>query len=724
MNYRRLCFLMSCLLVLIVACGRTTPTPNQPTTEQPAENSEISNDEQLLPQPETPDGQEPGAQDPKTEETTPEPTKDIDEDELEFVLDTLATNTYYLSDLRPDNSSNAQGPIEKDSSNGSQAGGDGRTLLVNGKTYAKGFGTTAPSELVFDLGGVCKTFSAEVGIDARATNLASSVIFQVYADEVKLWESDLVIFVNVAKATGLLDVTSKQKLKLVVTDGGNGGQGDFADWLNPIVSCDAPPPALAPKDAQDKGYFGPLRDWPVIATHAALLPDSTVIAWYGRDANKANSADYNDQSKHNSTTVDLWTPHTNTHSRQDNQTTELFCSGAIPLVDGRLFVAGGHLGYKTMYPGSIHTNFFNTTDKQWLRGPDMTEGRWYPSLINLPNKEVLVIGGSSNETTRFNYIPDVWNPETNMLRRLSGASAQNRDFRHYYPWVHVAPNGEVFYSGSTKSMAYLSTNGAGSWSSTYQRDTLNRVYGSSVMYEPGKILIMGGGTKDNVTDTAVTIDLNNGVTATATTSMSSKRYNLNATLLPNGHVFVNGGNTSGINFDDTTSVYSSEIWAPKTGQWGLGASAQKPRNYHSVALLLPDATVWTAGGGGCGTKCNQQSAEIYYPPYLFKKDGSGLLASRPKLQEAPTSMMYNQSYTLSSTSTKNIQAVTLVALGSVTHAFNMGQRFIELPITSKSGNNLTVTSPANANFAPPGYYMLFVMNTNGVPSVARILQVH
>ncbi|MGL4609568.1 MAG: hypothetical protein ACRCYY_07760 [Trueperaceae bacterium] len=149
------------------------------------------------------------------------------------------------------------------------------------------------------------------------------------------------------------------------------------------------------------------------------------------------------------------------------------------------------------------------------------------------------------------------------------------------------------------------------------------------MYEPNKLLVMGGGPEGSVTNTATTVSL--GSTVTATNTMSSARKNLNATLLADGKVFVNGGNTSGANFDDTTSVYTTETWNPSDGSWTLGVSAQKPRNYHSVSLLLPDATVWTAGGGGCAViqprARNQLNAELYYPPYLFKTDSSGLLAT-------------------------------------------------------------------------------------------------
>lgn len=635
----------------------------------------------------------------------------------------LAPNTYYLSDLRAESVKNTFGPLEKDSSNGDKFGGDGRVLTINSKTYAKGLGVTSPSEVVYNLGGRCSVFSAEVGVDDLWNATRGSVTFEVYTDNVKIWDSGLMTYTDPFKPTGSLNITGKQLLKLVTTTGGNGGQDDYADWAIPTITCDPAPPALFPGSAGTLGVFGPVEAWPTIPTHAALLPNSTVLSWYSRDTNGlTRDADYNDQAKHNFTIVDSWRIDNDTHTRRDNTTTDLFCAGFAPTFDGRLFVVGGNLGsINGYYPGSVHTNLFNPTNNTWTRAPDMTEGRWYPTITALPNKEMLMIGGQSNLTTTNNYVADVWNPTTNTLRRLTTASSQNRSVQHLYPWLHVAPDGRVFYSGSTTSMAYLNTTGTGAWSTTYSRDSTGRANGSSVMYEPGKILVVGGGGN---TKTAVTINLSNGVQATATASMTYGRTHLNATLLADGTVFVNGGNTSGRNFDDTTSVYTSEIWNSVTGTWTLGAVAQKPRNYHAVSLLLPDGRVLTGGGGGCGNcAVNHPNTEMFYPPYLFRKDGSGLLADRPRVTSAPVSMTYNQSYTLYTPSPSTIQKVALVALGSVTHAFNMNQRYLPLTIGTKTSTTLSVTAPANANLAPPGYYMLFVINSSGVPSVARIIQV-
>ncbi len=476
-----------------------------------------------------------------------------------------------------------------------------------------------------------------------------------------------------------------------------------------------------------RGVFGPVRDFPLVATHAALLPDGKVIAWYSydrigayRDIQDANSV------FHQRTIVTLWDPATNTFEEVNNNTTDLFCAGWAVMQDGRLLVVGGNLGSPN---GSLHTNIFDPVTKTWTRGPNMQAGRWYPSVTPLPNGELLITGGQT-QTGANNTVHEVW--QTNgTLRQLTGATTSGRDFEHYFPWMHVAPNGLVFHAGWNSTMSYLNTAGSGSWSSqTWIRQGPTRYYGSSVMYEPGRILVIGGGI--TATQTTTLIDLTgNGVTSIAGPSMSFARTHPDATLLADGRVFVNGGNNGSL-WDIPSSVYEGEIWNPRTNTWTVAASAQRPRNYHSVALLLPDATVWTAGGGGCGNDCqpgsgtalagvNQLNYEIYYPPYLF--DSSGSLAPRPSISSVPSSIRYGQSFVIGTPDASAIQSVTLLALGASTHAFNYTQRFQALPIQSRDASSLTVSAPANANLAPPNYYMVFIFNQSGVPSVARVVRV-
>src|SRR5205085_3706150 len=128
-------------------------------------------------------------------------------------------------------------------------------------------------------------------------------------------------------------------------------------------------------------------------------------------------------------------------------------------------------------------------------------------------------------------------------------------------------------------------------------------------------------------------------------------------------------------------------------------------------LLLPDGRVLSAGGETGGA-----SAEIYSPPYLFK-------GSRPAITSLPTSIGYGRLFFVGTPNATSISQVTMIALPSTTHGFNMTQRICR-PSFSLTTGGLNVTAPSNANTTPPGYYMLFILNSTGVPSVANIVQIN
>ena len=155
------------------------------------------------------------------------------------------------------------------------------------------------------------------------------------------------------------------------------------------------------------------------------------------------------------------------------------------------------------------------------------------------------------------------------------------------------------------------------------------------------------------------------------------------------------------------------------------ASASRVRQYHSTAALLPDGRVLTGGGGICGPCATkgylEKNIEYFSPPYLFTKDGTGRLAPRPVISSAPATTGYAQTFAVATEQAGSISKVGLVRLSAPTHAQDQGQRYVPLAFTA-SGSNLTVTAPATTRIAPPGHYMLFVTDTAGVPSVAKIIQ--
>ena len=197
--------------------------------------------------------------------------------------------------------------------------------------------------------------------------------------------------------------------------------------------------------------------------------------------------------------------------------------------------------------------------------------------------------------------------------------------------------------------------------------------------------------------------------------MEYRRSYHTLTVLPDGKVLATGGQTATDGVDQTTGILATEIWDPDTDTWTTTASHRRPRLYHSSSILLPDGRVMLAGGGAFGNAKNEKSAEIYSPPYLFK-------GPRPTVTGAPNTLDYGQQFTVNTPDASRIQSASLVRMGSVTHNIDMDQRFMNLRVQNQSGS-VRLDGPANANVAPPGWYMVFLIDDQGVPSVGQIVKV-
>jgi Domain of unknown function (DUF1929)/Bacterial Ig-like domain (group 2) len=489
--------------------------------------------------------------------------------------------------------------------------------------------------------------------------------------------------------------------------------------------------AAATSQAHRKGQWSSIKTWPTLAIHATLMPDGSLETWGWRRTDPFNRTAP-------TTLTDRWNPSTDEHKTTWETNTDLFGAGHELLEDGRLFVASGSNPTPDEWVGITDINLFSSgSGSSWTASKSMDLPRWYPSVTALPNGEVLVTSGTTDKHTG-NYLNEVFTPSSNTWRTLTDAARRPGHSENFvmpnYPFMHVAADGRVFYAGPTPSTAYLTTTGTGKWENgERQSQNLVRTYGSSVQFDADNILVMGGSPADIQADSsAMILDMSSNGHASPTGAMASPRRNLNATVLPDGTVLATGGND--LNYDQGQLPRTAELWNPNSGQWNTLAEQQIPRPYHSVGLLLPDATVFTAGGYDGDKSSNRyekpgdpkqikyRNAEIFAPPYLFKKDGSGDRAERPQITNAPTSMTYKQNFNLNVSSNAGISKVNLIKLGSVTHGFNFGQRMVKLNFT-RAGGTLTVSAPSNANLAPPGYYMLFVIDANGVPSVARMVQV-
>jgi Domain of unknown function (DUF1929)/PKD domain len=460
-------------------------------------------------------------------------------------------------------------------------------------------------------------------------------------------------------------------------------------------------------DPGQVGQWGPVVDWPVVGAFVSLLPNGKVLA-YDSVGDRATET-YTTQ---NFTRATVYDPTTGTQTPANVDTGfNIFCSGLAHLVDGSLFIAGGNKD--SQLNGLAQTHLFNPANNHWSLGPTMAAGRWYPSVTPLTNSEMLITEGGPD-------MPEVRKTDGG-LRALNTAVLD----LPLYPWLDVAPDGRVFYSGPDPTLRELNPAGGGSWQSLGTRDAIDRNYGSHAAYDVGKILIAGGGpsTKDaRVIDT-------NGATpqVSATSPMAFGRRQHNLTVLADGSVLATGGNSTGAQLVDMNGgVYNAEQWNPATGQWTTLAAQMVTRQYHSTALLLPDGRVLSSGGGICGT-CDQvgylaKNAEVFRPPYLFKKDGSGQLAPRPQITSAPDAIPYGAPFAISTPIPGSIGKVALSRLDSVTHSVSMEQRYVPLSFTADA-TAVNATSPANASIAPPGVYMLFIIGNDGVPSTAKMVRI-
>jgi hypothetical protein len=360
-----------------------------------------------------------------------------------------------------------------------------------------------------------------------------------------------------------------------------------------------------------------------------------------------------------------------------------------------LLVAGGHV---EPYIGLPYATIYNPFQNTWTRVPNMNDARWYPTNTTLANGDVLVISGNSDGKQYFDDLPQVYQVSTNSWRSLTSAVLHLQ----LYPFMFLAPNGKVFAAGWNPETRYLTTSGTGSWSFVANSKFGWRNYGSAVMYEPGKIVLIGGGGNSGgaiPTATAEKIDLNSSAPAWSyAASMHYPRRQHNATLLPDGKILVTGGSKA-TGFDNYQgAVYAAELYDPAANTWTVLASAAKYRGDHSFAILLPDGRVLTGGSQlNSSGQANGANAEIFYPPYLFK-------GARPTTSSAPSSVGYGQTAFVGTPDAASISKVTWIRLGSVTHSFNQTQRFQRLTFSQASGG-LNVVFPSSANQSPPGHYL-------------------
>jgi galactose oxidase len=540
--------------------------------------------------------------------------------------------------------------------------------------------------------------------------------------------SGAVVTVSLAAGSGTLQggltVTTKANGVAQFSDLGIAGTGLHSlRFTAGTVSQTSSPITLnaLPVEATTGRWDAPVA-WDIVPLHINLLPTGKVLAWGKLEADGSMGMPR------------LWDPAAGSPAGAPMiaADTMLFCSGHALMADGKVMVSGGH---KADDRGLDVTHIFDPVSQTWNGNlPKMARGRWYPTVTELPDGRMVTVAGRDT-TSSIVLVPEIW--ENNSWVRLPGASFSFP----YYPRDFVAPNGKIFYAGERVKSRYLdvdatTTNGRGKWSSAAGFTHVwpfNRDYGSAVMYEPGKVLYVGGGgyltwgspdpKAAAPTATAETINLTaTGPHWVSTDPMHFGRRHLNATILPNGQVLVTGGTSAGGFNTLSGAVHAAEVWNPATGHWTQLASNTVDRAYHSVSLLLPDGTVLHGASGdatapGTGELYpRQRNHEIFRPPYLFQ-------GVRPTITSlSQTTVSYGSKFTVNTPFASQVTQVRWIRLGSVTHAFDASQRANALSFT-RTTTSLKVTAPASGRLAPPGHYLLFVLNRNGVPSTGTLVKV-
>jgi hypothetical protein len=468
----------------------------------------------------------------------------------------------------------------------------------------------------------------------------------------------------------------------------------LAATLTSSFTTSAAPPSVA-------GQWSAPATWPHVAVHAMLLKTGEVLLWDGPSE---------DPLTHNpeggGDTATLWNPATNAFTSVPNTTTNLFCAGHAVLADGRILVLGGHLNGGQ---GLRDANLYDPITRQWTSAPRMAYPRWYPTATTLSDGKVLVVSGSTTCQACIADVPEIYDPATNTWTTLQ----QARNPIELYPYNFLLPDGRVVAVGGYDAAGFVTKTldiASQTWTDV---DPQPLDAGSAAMYLPGKI-VKSGSARNIVgalskADTWV-IDMNAALPSWQQTApMNFPRMYHTMTLLPDGNVLVTGGGRVGDTTNLAAAVMEAEIWSPATETWTTLAPMVTPRLYHSIALLMPDGRVLIAGSGRT-EGVDQLSAEMYSPSYLFK-------GPRPVVTSAPPSIQYGSSVFVGTPDAGSVVSVSLIRAGTVTHTFHADQRFLPLTFHQVSGG-LQIDTPVDANLAPPGNYMLFLVNANGVPSIA------
>lgn len=474
----------------------------------------------------------------------------------------------------------------------------------------------------------------------------------------------------------------------------------------------------------------------ILAVHAALLRNGKVLYFSGSE---------HDQDQNELPAVDhsrLWNPNNNTIQTVGSPTHDLFCCGHAFLPNGKLVAAGGTQKWMNA-PDPLHpTHFCGLRDTTifdpnaplatpWTaaapmnfeRGKTVGGGRWYPTLVTLPNGKLFTMSGhpEKSDSRHKNIMVEVFNLNPAPLGTWTDLGDQTSTPQNYAR-LHVLPDGKVFCATHTAGKSKKCDPSTGVWTnvcpgpgSQYASFETSSVLLPLLPSQNHKARVMVlGDVQPKI------VDLSVSPTSWQNTSLrqppSPVRRHGCAVLLPDASVLVVGGSETNL---DADAVLAAERYDPASDTWSTLASASVERVYHTVALLLPNGKVWVCGSNFdslSGIANRELRMEEFKPPYLY-------WGPKPVISSAPASITLPVTFVIQTPQANSIESVALLRCGSVTHAFDSDQRYVGLHIKSNTATSLTVDSPPNKNIAPPGYYLLFLLDANGVPSLGKFILV-
>ncbi|KAF9779374.1 hypothetical protein IL306_001919 [Fusarium sp. DS 682] len=522
------------------------------------------------------------------------------------------------------------------------------------------------------------------------------------------------------------DTQPARFVRLVAVTEANGNPWTSIAELNVFQANDYVPPQAS------MGAWGPTINFPIIPVAGTVDPNTgKVLVWssWARDTMSGGPGGL--------TLTSTWDPATGlVAERQVTETNhDMFCPGISLDGNGQLVVTGGN--------NAERTSLFDPVKQAWVPGPNMQVARGYQSSATTSTGKVFTIGGSWSGGETFKN-GEVYDPKKKTWTMLNKANVQKmltndaqglfRSDNH--AWLFGWKSGTVFQAGPSTNMNwYYTEKKNGDVKTAGQRGSDRGVApdamcGNAIMFDAvkGKILTNGGTPNyqdsDATTDAHIITIGNPGTNASvsyASEGLFFPRVFHSSVVLPNGNVFITGGQQYAIPFEDSTPQLQPEMYYPDKDGFELMKPNNIVRTYHSIALLLPDGRVFNGGGGLCGgCDTNHFNAQLYTPPYLY--DSKGKLAKRPTITSVSASTIKVGGTVTVQTGGAIVQA-SFIRYGTATHTVNSDQRRIPLTLTNAGKNSYSFQVPSDPGIALPGYWMLFVMDKNGVPSVASTIKV-